>query len=264
MNSKVTFLLVILIGLIFTGVAVFMITSSNAIDALLFIIIFGILGPVILVAGIYKLIQNIICSSKEKKALYDGMPTTGVVSKVTNAATTNVNGHMTGYYFITISFNNDMGEQKEYTLANQYNDNQTAYLIKKDRIDIMVRNDVCALTEEFPDEIYDMDIEEVSSLINGRFKKYKTMEMVEATEKAALKIGEVSYEIEKKLSPIITAIYIIFGLIPTIGVGIFLVYVAFNAADMVTSIVIGVFALLVFIASISTINRIRKGKIRRR
>lgn len=266
MSSKVTFLLLILIGALFTGVAVFISTTPINLETIMFIAIFGILGVAIFCLGVFKLFQTIINLGKEKRALENGSPSYGIVVKVKTAASTTTNNYKKSYYFITIRFLDEFGEKREYTLAEQFDEPSTAYLVNKDKVSLMVYNKICALNEEVMDEAYEMDDEEIRRIIKRCFKAHATEDLdkkfEEATAKAFHKIADVVEKNETVFKGVNVILYFIFRIVPSlVAIGI-LTLVAFNAADMITAIVCGVFAVIVLISMISMLMKVKK--IRRR
>ena len=184
MKIKLTYFLLILFGLLFAFMGVFIGTDISSIDSLIASIVFIGLGLFFCCIGISFLISHIFKSIKERKVLKDGIPGSGMVLSVSNSTAIKVEGKSMDCYFITVRFINHNGEKCDYELSNDYDVYQTAYLIKKGKINIKIQDDACIIEEEF-EEAYNIS----ESVAKRTIKKYLTKNKIEKiTDKVNNKI----------------------------------------------------------------------------
>lgn len=263
MSSKITFLLMILLGAVFSGIAVFMAFGPNDMESIMFVIIFGMIGGSVLCIGIFKLIQTIINSGRERRALDNGYAGYGAVSVVKTAMSVSSPGRKTSYYFITIMFFDEMGQKKEYTLADQFNEHQTAYLINKENISIMIDGNVCALADEIPEEAYEVDEDVVIKTIKKAFKAHATEDMERKLLEATGRTLQTIDNTLEQTKGVRNVLFIIFAIVPTLISIMFILGIAISAKDNITRIAFSAFAILMVVAMVTSTLRIKNGRRRK-
>ena len=177
MGAKLGYFLYIVFGAFFLFLGVWLVVDVISIKNVFVLTILGGVGLFLMGIGFKFLFENIRKSIKERKVLKDGMVGTGMVLSVSNSAAYSVNGELTAFYFVTIRFINQMGEKCDYELANHYDTYQVAYMIKKGKLNIIMKDDVCVIDEDLT-EAYNLD-KNVAKKTAKRFLVPSGLEKVE-------------------------------------------------------------------------------------
>lgn len=257
MSSRSSFLVLIVIGLVFSAVSA-AIVISDPMELLnpgmwLFIAV----SIAVTCAGIYKFFQSLFKSFKEKRVRKNGYHATGTVCGVEPSASVNTMNNKTEYYFVTVKFTNDMGEECLYQVSDHYDKHTTAWFIKKGVISIIQGGKTCFIDED-TDGAIDIEDAEANRLIKPLLNT-KVFDNVANGVNGALKTAnKVDETVSKIATPIMLVLFIIFGLCPLILGTIIVIITVIFVDDLIARIICGIIALLMIASIIAILRKIKK------
>ena len=257
MSSRSSFLVLIIIGLVFSAVSAAIVISDPMELLNPGMWVFIAVSIAVTCAGFYKFFQSLFKSFKENRVKRNGYHATGTICKVDVSASVSTMNNKTEYYFVTVKFTNDMGEECLYQVSDHYDKHTTAWFIKKGIISIIQSGKTCFIDEDTSGSI-DIEDAEANRLIKSLLNT-KIVDSVSNGVNTALKTAnKVDETVSKIATPVMLVLFFIFGLMPLLLGAIIVVTCVIFIDDLVTRIICGIIALLLIGSIIAILKKIKK------